>query len=662
MLIVDDSLTVRMDLKEAFETADYAPTLCETAAAARKALAAGPFAVIVLDVLLPDADGVAFLAELRSQPLTAHIPVLFLSTEAEVRDRIRGMTSGADDYVGKPYDRAYVVSRAQELVRAREKRPTDKVTPVILVVDDSATFRETLKAILETAGYTVLLAATGEEGLRIAAASRPDAIVVDAGLPGIDGATLVRRTKLDAALRLTPCLLLTASEEVSFELTALEAGADAFVRKTDDTAVILARVAAMLRAATSPTTALGALPSLFGPKKVLAVDDSMTFLQELAAQIREEGYDVILASSGEQALEILPAQKVDCILLDLIMPGLSGQETCSRIKASPALRHIPLIVLTAREDRDTLLDAFKLGADDYIPKSSDFDVIKARLRAQIRRKHFEDENRRIQAELLRSEREAAEARATSELARARGVLLVELERANKELESFCYSVSHDLRAPLRAIDGFGLILQKSYSDKLDAQGQNYLGRVRAATQRMGQLIDDLLNLSRIARSEMSIATVDLSELAGTIAKDLQETAPERKVVFSVAPEMVVLADANLMRILLDNLLGNAWKFSGKRAEARIDVGSTTNAGETAYFVRDNGAGFDMKYADKLFGAFQRLHPVTAFEGTGVGLAIVQRVILRHGGRVWAEAAVDRGATFYFTLSEEKLGCQRSFCS
>lgn len=226
----------------------------------------------------------------------------------------------------------------------------------------------------------------------------------------------------------------------------------------------------------------------------------------------------------------------------------------------------------------------------------------------------------------------------------------QLEAVNQELESFCYSVSHDLRAPLRAIDGFSMILQKTYGDKLDAQGYHYLERVCTATQRMGHLIDDLLNLSRTARSEMRMTAVNLSELACTIANDLQETASERKVTFSIAPEMVVHADASLMRVVLENLLGNAWKFSGKRAEARIEVGSTTDAGKTAYFVRDNGVGFDMKYADKLFGAFQRLHSVTAFDGTGVGLANVQRIILRHGGRVWAEAVVDQGATFYFTLS------------
>ncbi|MES2353514.1 MAG: ATP-binding protein [Pseudomonadota bacterium] len=227
---------------------------------------------------------------------------------------------------------------------------------------------------------------------------------------------------------------------------------------------------------------------------------------------------------------------------------------------------------------------------------------------------------------------------------------MQLEAVNKELETFAYSVSHDLRAPLRSIDGFTMILQESYTAQLDERGQHYFQRIRAATQRMGHLIDDLLKLSRTVRSEMNFSTVNLSELAQAVAKELQDAAPERKGTFSIAPDVIVHADATLMRTVLENLLGNAWKFTGKCAEARIEVGNTTDMGNTVYFVRDNGVGFDMKYVDKLFGTFQRLHAVTEFEGTGIGLANVQRIIQRHGGKVWANAALGQGATFSFTLS------------
>ena len=244
-------------------------------------------------------------------------------------------------------------------------------------------------------------------------------------------------------------------------------------------------------------------------------------------------------------------------------------------------------------------------------------------------------------------RDLTERKRTDELLRRH---TAQLEAANVELDAFAYSVSHDLRAPLRSIDGFSQALLEDYAGQLDAAGQDYLQRVRAATQRMATLIDDLLDLSRVTRSEMTIAPVDLSELARELATELTSGDPERHVEIVITPDVAVRADRGLLRVVLQNLMGNAWKFTGKRSDARIEVGVVAADGERAYYVRDNGAGFDMAYASKLFGAFQRLHRVTEFPGTGVGLATVQRIIHRHGGRVWAESAVGRGATFYFTLS------------
>lgn len=225
----------------------------------------------------------------------------------------------------------------------------------------------------------------------------------------------------------------------------------------------------------------------------------------------------------------------------------------------------------------------------------------------------------------------------------------QLEAANKDLESFSYSVSHDLRAPLRAIDGFSQVLLEEYADKLGGLGTDYLQRVRAASRQMAQLIDDLLNLSRVTRSEMRLETVNLSALARAIAAELRRPQPERPVEFVIADGVVVHGDPGLLRVALANLLGNAWKFTGKHPRARIEFGVTSPNGQPIHFVRDDGAGFDMAYADKLFGAFQRLHTALEFEGTGIGLATVQRVIQRHGGRVWGEGAVEHGATFYFAL-------------
>ena len=224
-----------------------------------------------------------------------------------------------------------------------------------------------------------------------------------------------------------------------------------------------------------------------------------------------------------------------------------------------------------------------------------------------------------------------------------------LETTNKELEAFSYSVSHDLRSPLRSIDGFSLALMEDYGGALAPEARDYLQRVRAATKRMAQLIDDLLALSRLSRSEMTRTQVDLSGMARTVAAELRSAQPDRPAEFSIADGLTADGDPRLLRIVLDNLLGNAWKFTAKRADARIEFGASGENGSRQFFVRDNGAGFDMSYAHKLFGAFQRLHANEEFAGTGIGLATVQRIINRHGGRVTAEGAVGQGATFRFSL-------------
>jgi len=223
------------------------------------------------------------------------------------------------------------------------------------------------------------------------------------------------------------------------------------------------------------------------------------------------------------------------------------------------------------------------------------------------------------------------------------------EAANKELEAFSYSVAHDLRAPLRSIDGFSQALLEDYDDKLDEHGRDHLRRVRNAAQRMALLIDDLLRLSRLTRAEMRPERVDLGAIAREAGGRLAERASDRVVELSVAGSMWAQGDARLLTVVIENLLDNAWKFTRPRALARVEVGVEDVVGKPVFFVRDNGVGFDMSYVDKLFGVFQRLHSVTEYEGAGIGLATVQRVVHRHGGRAWAEGRLDQGATFYFTL-------------
>lgn len=239
-------------------------------------------------------------------------------------------------------------------------------------------------------------------------------------------------------------------------------------------------------------------------------------------------------------------------------------------------------------------------------------------------------------------------RAEEDLRRAK----IAAEEASSELEAFSYSVAHDLRAPLRSVDGFSQAILEDCADRLDAEGKSYLQNIGDAARQMGRLIDGLLNLSRMARSELRRERVDLSGLAGAVLARLRNSQPDREVETVVEPDLVADADPRLMDVVLTNLLGNAWKFTGRRERSRIEFATRSGEIPRVYFIRDDGVGFDEAYVDKLFGVFQRLHTTQEFEGTGIGLATVQRIVRRHGGRIWAKSEVDRGATFYFTLEKE----------
>jgi two-component system NtrC family sensor kinase len=654
VLIVDDSLTVRMDLGDSFETAGFERVLCSSLAEARDALVAHPFDLIVLDVLLPDGNGIEFLRELRKISTTSRTPVVVLSTEAEIHDRVHGLKTGASDYIGKPYESSYVVGRSLELLRKTLSSTESRGSTTVLVIDDSATFREELKFVLENAGYRVVAAATGEDGLRAAVDARPDIIVVDGILPGIDGATVIRRIRADAAVRATPCILLTASEERSGELEALDAGADAYVRKEEDSQVILARVTAVLRSSAASFSGVAAPASLLGPKKILVVEDSAPELGEIAGELRQEGCEVIAAHNGAEAIELLSVQLVDCILLGMQSAAAPVFELCRRIKSTSEWRGIPLILHGAADTQQAMIEGINAGADDYIVRSHELAVLRARVRAQLRRKQFEDENRGIRERFLQKELEIVAANSARELAEARATFVEELERKNAELEAFSYSVSHDLRAPLRSIDGFSQLLLEECAPALGGKGQDYLKRVRDSAQRMGNLIDDLLELSRVGRAAIHRDRIDLSAIASAVVEELRTKDPERKVAVRIQERLLADADAGLVRIVFDNLLGNAWKFTSKAAAARIEVDAQWEAGVATFCVRDNGAGFSMEYAESLFRPFQRLHSEADFPGTGIGLATVHRIIDRHGGRIWAESEIDRGTAFFFTLPVAKV--------
>jgi light-regulated signal transduction histidine kinase (bacteriophytochrome) len=303
------------------------------------------------------------------------------------------------------------------------------------------------------------------------------------------------------------------------------------------------------------------------------------------------------------------------------------------------------------EQRDYSRRAIKMSGDEVGVLVESFNGMLAEIERRTRA--LEASNRELEKEV--AERGRAEQKILwlneklEERVRDR---TAELEFSNQELEAFCYSVSHDLRAPLRGIDGFSQLLVEDFADKLPDEGKTYLSRIRSATHNMGELIEGLLNLSRVARGTLERKKIDLTELAKHVVSDLQHRDPARSVETSIWEGMTVEADPRLVRAILENLIGNSWKFTARTAKARIEIGALHDGARVTFFVRDNGAGFDMAYADKLFREFQRLHPTKDFSGTGIGLATVQRIVVRHGGRVWADAKVGQGAVFFFTLSPE----------
>ena len=385
-------------------------------------------------------------------------------------------------------------------------------------------------------------------------------------------------------------------------------------------------------------------PAVDDRVNILLVDDQPANLMALEAMLQSLGQNLIKAESGREALKWLLTHEFAVILLDVKMPEMDGFETAALIRQRDKSRHTPILFLTAADSSQTqAVRGYAVGAVDYLvkPVVPEFVRSKVAVFVELAKK---TELLRRQAKLLAESEQAAR-----ELAEARAELVRDLEHKNRELESFSYAVSHDLRAPLRRIDSFSRAVLESQGERLDESGRRFLTRVRDASQHMSQLIDDVLYLSRVTRAELRDQQVDLSNIVSLIVSRLQEAEPQRNVEVKVRPGVVVHGDGQLLRITLENLLENSWKFTSKQPEAKIEFGMTQVAGEPICFVRDNGAGFDMTYADRLFGPFQRLHSQREFPGSGIGLATVQRIIHRHGGRTWAEGLVGQGATFYFTL-------------
>jgi len=670
VLILDDSLTVRMDLASAFQSAGFKCTLCATVEHARAELSTHTPDLLVLDVVLPDGSGVDVLRDVRARFGTS-LPVMMLSSEAEVRDRILGLQMGADEYVGKPYDTAFLVARARELTRSDLGTPS-QVRPLLLI-DDSLTFRRSLAGLLEQEGYTVVTTDNGEEGLRLASRHLPSAILVDGVLPGIDGATVIRRVRLDSALRGVPCILLTAAEDAHVELDALDSGADAFVRKDQDATMILAKVRAVLRSATTHSEDTRATPA--SAQRILAVDDSTTFRSHIAQALQADGYEVVTAASGEEALELLSVQSVDCVLLDVIMPGIGGKETCARIKAMPALRDVPVVVLSALEDRASMVEVLAMGADDYIEKSAELAVLKARVRAQLRRRQFEEETRRVRERLLHSRMEAQEAHAARELAETRAALAVELEAKNQDLHtalrelrdaqgqlvqsakmaslgSLVAGVAHEINNPLafvishvetakRSVDAVVVDADSQLSqvskDRLEKANAR-LREISLGLDRMRDLVVKLRTFSRLDEGERK--RVSIRECIESLLTILQHRTRDRVVVETHfgEPDQIECYPSLLNQAVM-NIVANAIDANAGAGTITITTGAVDD--HYAITVRDTGPGIPLELRDRVFDPFFTTKPVG--EGTGLGLSITDSIVRKHGGSLWVGDVLPHGA-------------------
>jgi two-component system sensor histidine kinase/response regulator len=384
------------------------------------------------------------------------------------------------------------------------------------------------------------------------------------------------------------------------------------------------------------------------PVNILLVDDQPENLLALAAILEPLGQHLLTAASGRDALRTLLTTDAAVILLDVKMPEMDGFETALLIRDRERSRNTPILFLTAAAPSQAMAHrGYAAGAVDYLVKPAVPEFVRSKVAVFVELAKAARLLER-QAELLRAREHEAR-----ELAEARAAALAELEQKNRELEAFSYAVSHDLRAPLRRIDSFGRALLESRPDQLDETGQRFLQRIREATGHMAELIDGMLHLARVTRAELRAWPVDLSGLAAETVAELRQAEPDRDVEVTIRPGMVVNGDPRILRILLQNLLGNAWKFTAGRAPARIELGLHSAHSEPVYYIRDNGVGFDMAYAGRLFTPFQRLHAADAFPGTGIGLATSQRIVQRHGGRIWLEGDVGLGATVFFTLGHPR---------
>jgi CheY-like chemotaxis protein len=521
--------------------------------------------------------------------------------------------------------------------------------PLALVVDDQPSNRKLMSKLL-AARFQVVQAGSAEEARDRMNESMPDLLVLDLGLPGMSGLDFARHLKADKKTKDIPILAVTAYAMTDDQEKARRAGCDGYLSKPIDTRTFLDTAEKLIRRTERRARSL----------RVVVADDDPSARKALSDLLTKEGHAVSQAADGKEALDLLNTTSADVLVTDLLMPRLDGFQLCLEIRRSKKLRDLSILAYSATfsEPEEERL-ARRMGADRVVLKPAPPDLLLRTLR-DLGEKNSSETREKPPEEtvVLREYNQALVRKLESTLVKLHDLneqlekrvaeRTRELEESRHEIELFSYSAAHDFKTPVRQILSFAQLLQK-HLPEANADAAGYLEYIQRAAQHLKALTEYMLQLGRCSRQEIKRERVDLSGLAEKIVEEFRQREPNRAAGFRIEPGLSAQADPLLLEVALRNLLENAWKFTSRRADTRIEIGRAPTPGEDAFFVRDNGAGFDMTYQQNLFKPFKRLHTPADFPGTGMGLAIVQRVISRHGGHVWGEGAPDRGATFYFSL-------------